>query len=94
MELGVRQFRWHEQFRGIPWNLECANFADRSSSTEFQQYAKEDQIQDSRGKFGVRRHFYIETDPSSLAEAILCGLQTFSRAWNFMKLQALLASIS
>ena len=30
MELGVRQFRWHEQFHishGIPWNLECANFA-------------------------------------------------------------------
>ena len=35
MELGVRQFHWHEQFRGIPWNLECANFADRSSSMEF-----------------------------------------------------------
>ena len=21
MEFGVRQFRWHEQFNGIPWNL-------------------------------------------------------------------------
>ena len=31
----VRQFRWHEQFHGIPWNLECANFADTSSSMEF-----------------------------------------------------------
>ena len=35
MEHGVRQFRWHEQFHGIPWNLGCANFADTSSSMEF-----------------------------------------------------------
>ena len=35
MELWVRQFRWLEQFHGIPWNLECANFADTSSSMEF-----------------------------------------------------------
>ena len=35
MELRVRQFRWHEQFHGIPWTLECANFADTSSSIEF-----------------------------------------------------------
>ena len=35
MELGVRQLRWHEQFHGIPWNLECANFDDTSSSMEF-----------------------------------------------------------
>ena len=35
MELGVRQFRWHERFHGIPWNKECANFADTSSSMEF-----------------------------------------------------------
>ena len=35
MELEVRQFRWHKQFHGIPWNLECANFADTSSSMEF-----------------------------------------------------------
>ena len=31
----LRQFRWHEQLHGIPWNLECANFADTSSSMEF-----------------------------------------------------------
>ena len=30
MELGVRQFRWHGQFHGIPWN-----FDDMSSSMEF-----------------------------------------------------------
>ena len=35
MELWVRQFRWHQQFHGIPWNLECANFADTTSSMEF-----------------------------------------------------------
>ena len=35
MELGVRQFRWHEQFHGIPWNFKCANFDDTSSSMEF-----------------------------------------------------------
>ena len=35
MELGVRQFRWHEKFHGIPWNFGCANFADTSSSMEF-----------------------------------------------------------
>ena len=35
MELGVRQFRWHEQFHGIPWNLEYASFNDTSSSMEF-----------------------------------------------------------
>ena len=35
MELGVCQFRWYEQFRGIPWNLMCANYADTSSSMEF-----------------------------------------------------------
>ena len=35
MELRMRQFRWQEQFHGIPWNLECANFADTSSSMEF-----------------------------------------------------------
>ena len=35
VELWVRQFRWLEQFHGIPWNLECANFADTSSSMEF-----------------------------------------------------------
>ena len=34
-EIGVRQFRWHEQFHGIPWNLWCAKFADTSSSMEF-----------------------------------------------------------
>ena len=32
---GVRQFNWHEHFHGIPWRLECANFADMSSSIEF-----------------------------------------------------------
>ena len=35
MELQVRQFRWHEQFHGIPRNLWCANFDDTSSSMEF-----------------------------------------------------------
>ena len=35
MELWVRQFRWHQQFHGIPWNLECANFADTTSSMVF-----------------------------------------------------------
>ena len=35
MEPGVRQFRWHEQFHGIQWNLGCANFADTSSSMGF-----------------------------------------------------------
>ena len=35
MELRVRQFHWQEQFHGIPWNLECANFDDTSSSMEF-----------------------------------------------------------
>ena len=35
IELRVRQFRWHEQFHGIPWNLKCANFADMRSSMEF-----------------------------------------------------------
>ena len=35
MELGVRQFRWHGQFHGIPWNLGCAHFDDTSSSMEF-----------------------------------------------------------
>ena len=35
MELRVRQFRWHEQFHGIPWNLKCANFAEMRSSMEF-----------------------------------------------------------
>ena len=35
MELRVRQFRWHEQFHGIQWNLKCADFADMRSSMEF-----------------------------------------------------------
>ena len=35
MELEVCQFRWHEQFHGIPWNLRCTNFDDPSSSMEF-----------------------------------------------------------
>ena len=35
MELAMCQFRWHEQFHGIPWNLECASFATTSSSMEF-----------------------------------------------------------
>ena len=35
MEFRMRQFRWHEQFHGIPWNLKCANFADTRSSMEF-----------------------------------------------------------
>ena len=35
MELGVRQFRSHGQFHGIPGNLECANSADTSNSMEF-----------------------------------------------------------
>ena len=35
MELGVRQFRWNQQFHGIPWIVKCANFADTSSSLEF-----------------------------------------------------------
>ena len=35
MELRVRQFHWHEQFHGIPWNFECANFDDTNSSMEF-----------------------------------------------------------
>ena len=30
----MRQFRWHEQFHGIPCNLKCANYADTSSSME------------------------------------------------------------
>ena len=36
MELGVRQFRWHEEFHRFLWNLECANFDDMSSFMEFQ----------------------------------------------------------
>ena len=28
MELEVRQYRWHEQFHGIPWSLECVNFME------------------------------------------------------------------
>ena len=35
MEFEVRQFRWHDKFHGIPWNLRCANSADTSSSLEF-----------------------------------------------------------
>ena len=35
MELGLPQFRWHEQFHGILWSFKCANFADMSSSMEF-----------------------------------------------------------
>ena len=35
MEIQVRQFRWHKQFHGIPWNFEGANFADTSNSMEF-----------------------------------------------------------
>ena len=35
MKLWVRQFRWHEQFHEILWNLWCANFADTSRSMEF-----------------------------------------------------------
>ena len=35
MELRVRKFRWPEQFHGIPWNLNFANFADMRSSMEF-----------------------------------------------------------
>ena len=35
MELVVRQFRWQEQFHGIPSNFGCANFDDSSSSMEF-----------------------------------------------------------
>ena len=35
IETVVRQFRWHEEIHGIPLNLECANFADTSSSMEF-----------------------------------------------------------
>ena len=35
MELVMRQFRWQEQFHGIPWNFKCANFDDTSSSMEF-----------------------------------------------------------
>ena len=35
MEIGVRQFRWHEQFHWIPWKLECANFDGTSSSLKF-----------------------------------------------------------
>ena len=35
MKLGVRQFRWHEQFHGIPWNFKCDNFDSTSSSMEF-----------------------------------------------------------
>ena len=35
MELRMRQFRRHEQFHGIPWNLKCAKFVDTRSSMEF-----------------------------------------------------------
>ena len=34
MELEIRQFQWHDKFHGIPWNYECTNFADTSSSME------------------------------------------------------------
>ena len=39
MELGMRQYRWQEQFHGIPLNLECANFADTRSSMSYHGYA-------------------------------------------------------
>ena len=35
MEIVMRQFQWHEKFHGIPWNFECTNFHDTSSSMEF-----------------------------------------------------------
>ena len=35
MYIRMRQWRWHENFHGIPWNLKCANFVDTSSSMEF-----------------------------------------------------------
>ena len=34
MELRMHQFRWHEQFHGIPWKMKYANFADTNSSME------------------------------------------------------------
>ena len=34
MEIGVRQFRWHKQFHGIPCSKECSNFVDTSSPVE------------------------------------------------------------
>ena len=37
MELAGRQFRWHEQFHGIPWNVDWANFDDTGSSMEFHE---------------------------------------------------------
>ena len=44
MELGVHQFRWQEQFHGIPWNFGCANFDDSSSSMEFHGTARVSEI--------------------------------------------------
>ena len=38
MQLGVRQYRWHDQFHGFRWHftyMECANFDDTSSSMVF-----------------------------------------------------------
>ena len=40
VERVVRQFRWHEQFHGITWNLWWANFADMSSSMELYGFQK------------------------------------------------------
>ena len=42
----------------------------------------------------LRRHLYMETDPSPLDKAILWGLQSFRWAWNFLNYQALLSCIS
>ena len=42
----------------------------------------------------LRRHLYMETDPSPLDKASLWGLQSFRCAWNFLNYQALLACIS
>ena len=33
--LNKKRVPWHQQFHGIPWNFECTNFDDTSSSMEF-----------------------------------------------------------
>ena len=78
MELGVRQFRWHEQFHGIPWN---------SMELEVRQFRWHEQFH------GILRNFWCanfdDTNNSMEFWGISGAPISMTRAvpWNSMELE-------
>ena len=82
MELILRQSRLPEQFNGIPWKLECANFADKSSSMEFHKISWNLECANLADTISSMEFHGISSAPISLTRAVPWNSMEFHGPWS------------